>query len=1183
MEVICLSSTNYIGLTSDYIHDDTLKINQNIYYTEDGLEVPFIGALVSLGDNTINNFSNLFLTNKFTLSSVMEIEPLEHLRDEGFSTYLAYNAIGNITDESKFLVVQEPEIKVNTALCVMSGSWKSIDSRYMIDIQLLSDRLCKIYHENDNVSRYLTVDIAGGLRFAKDGNLDYLGDLSPQIFYYIYDRDQDYIIFLKNVNDIVKYVAYSSTSLTKLTLVNPLTAADIPYSSKSIFRCASRSEADNKTDLLDPWVSYERNFKTNSQDINTSRSFPNVPGNLLINSEYYNITGSSLPINVLSLKNTSTPENAQSRGNPFQNSRSDLFYESEVQFRDYKKLFTGSNQRFGNDNITIGYEAYSHDIILKSDNVTYFHIPQTFYPFIQLNINHSGLTEAGAIAGDHPLKADKIFKKLGNYKHTSEFGEIKDEASGSFLCSWLSGNWDVNSKPVWMDRYYKPSEISFFEALSTNPIQAIKYITVSDCLFSEVEDLLGDVNVFDKPSDLIFEPSAYYAYHHYGLKDVKNYINSLEPFLVQKGFDAYNFVNGAPVLENNAKPDEYIFNGDRYAISNNLSSIQTLSEFTMGFWMHNDDWNKPFGSQIIGNYINDGFGIFNQNIITPTLFVSAVTGAYILNTDLKRLKTIIYEQPAIAVLRLVPIADYYIVFQNGDIKRYNSSDTEIKSTYINEISQYTNHDYTESTLYLLCSSIEYPGEKMDIISCDLSNLDISTYTELMLDEKSQRMRCAKDPDSVMWWSGSVEDKFNVSKTVDYYNGKLCFTPGLISHRTGDTIYYLKNDKQTIVKWKEIDNITTHPVITAFHSRSQVDDFNIDYDGYIWVLANNNTYYKFDQNKQLILSGTTTNNSFTNSKIGFTASFENGEYQKKTIITQKGLIPLDKNPWLSTRYNIINEETDTFITNYYETIEADTYTPLSATGFLINIISTDGSILSSSSVIATTALNIDPTNSDFLRKTFTERYPQSNLNVKTTMVNPFDSKATKTVDTSFSLSALDPGYHHFAIRVDTHHGYISFFVDGQTVATEQFEPRKYNFNNFTRRPFLIGSSNFVNSIPLFNFLKKNTSLTTGIKIKDFYLFNRALKDADIQMLFRENSIIQDMRFTVPCGRRNYLEEVERYFRASIPGTKATLYNIIIKNSGISDLSLREEIEKRIISQLDKLAPAYAKLNKIKWIN
>jgi hypothetical protein len=108
------------------------------------------------------------------------------------------------------------------------------------------------------------------------------------------------------------------------------------------------------------------------------------------------------------------------------------------------------------------------------------------------------------------------------------------------------------------------------------------------------------------------------------------------------------------------------------------------------------------------------------------------------------------------------------------------------------------------------------------------------------------------------------------------------------------------------------------------------------------------------------------------------------------------------------------------------------------------------------------------------------------------------------------------------------------------------------------------------------------MVTGLTIKDFRIYNRALRDADIAILSKENMNIQDIVFTVPAGKRNYLEEIERYFKARIPGQKSTLYNLIIKNSGITDENLRIAFEQRLIERLRELSPVYTKLNKIKWI-
>jgi hypothetical protein len=83
--------------------------------------------------------------------------------------------------------------------------------------------------------------------------------------------------------------------------------------------------------------------------------------------------------------------------------------------------------------------------------------------------------------------------------------------------------------------------------------------------------------------------------------------------------------------------------------------------------------------------------------------------------------------------------------------------------------------------------------------------------------------------------------------------------------------------------------------------------------------------------------------------------------------------------------------------------------------------------------------------------------------------------------------------------------------------------------------------------------------------------------------RKGMEIHDIRFDVACGRRNYLEEIERYFKLNPPGSKSTLYNVTIRNSGITDPELKLQLEKRVLSLLRDSAPVYTKLSKIKWSN
>lgn len=1164
MEIVSLSSTTFIGLSTVYPYDPTLKYKENIIFTEEGFEFSQVDSMNVLNDTTVNNFSLLYLTKQQPLTSSIYIEPLKPLPDEGFSTFFVVNAINSITPFSRYWVVQEPSNQNDTAALAVTGEQAFIDNRYMFDVYFLDEKLCHIAHENNKNIWYLTVDYTGTLSFTKWGNYDYLDDASPQVFYYLYDRESDFIVFYKNVQDVSKYLAFNP-SLQNVTLVDPITGSgSTPYPTLAIWRCQARNEAPNNTKLFDPWVLYDKNFKNNTLDVNENNSLPLVNSNLLINSQHYTITGNDLQTNILSLKNTNTPEDYQSRNNPFQiNKQPSIFKEDQVTFRDYKKIFSGSPQLLGNDNISLGYESYTTDIVLKKDNVTYFHIPNNIYPFIQINIAESGLTEAGAIAGDHPLKSDKIFKKLGNYKYTSQYGETIDEATGSFLCSWLSGNPDITKQPIWVDRYYNPSKVSFFSALTTNPIQSIEYKTVFDCLADEVATILKNVAVFDKPSDLIFEPGTYYAYHHYGPNDVKNYINSLQRFLVEKGFSTYLNLDGT-----NASLDSYIeeitFDGSTYACTRSLSAIQDSGQFTLAFYLHSYDWTKPFAGQIIGNFTSDGFGIFNQNAITPTIYVPTVSGFEVFNTDYTNIKTLPYNSPPEAIIRPDGISNYFVIHKDGYWRKYNASDSLVQEIYNASLQDVLWYDTTETIAYILC---KVPGNRK-IIQVDMRTGNLVDITNNITTPStiSQNIRAANDAERGWNLGAGLSTLFRQSSTVDYYDEKFYVTPGSVSLRVGDTIFYLKNNN-TIMRWDEIERSTPLPATTAFKGYTNINDFELDYDDNLWILADNNKYFKYTTDRKFILSGefveknqdgTIKYDPYINYNVGFIADFENGNYNERVVITRLG----------------------------YEKQPAPPGMPhlsaLSASYFDFKILEKDGTLVNSVKFKGLSSECIfDPTNSDWLRRFVKQVYPKASINAKAVVSNVFDINDSYKINLVYDLSNLDPGYHHFAIRFDSYNGLMYLFVDGQEVNKAQFPPRKYKFSQFVTRPFLIGTSCFTNSVPLYQYLKKNSSLAADITMKNLYLYFTPLYYFDLAFLAREAMEINDIHFNVPCGQRNYVEEIERYFKASTPGRKSEFYNIKIKNTGITDPVLRKTLEERVIEILKQSSPAYSQLNNIKW--
>jgi hypothetical protein len=1218
MEVVSLNTVNYTGLSASYSHDQTLKFDQDFYYTDQGLNFSMVKALALTNDTTTNNYSNLFLTQLAPLTSSIYIEDLRAIPDDGITTYLATYATGGINGDSRFLVVEEPAPEIATANISMSGTSDLIDNRYFFTIRFHTADLCKIEHVHADTARYLTANVDASLNFNYDTGTDWQDDLSPQLFNYIYDKPNNAIVFYKNLNDVAYYVGTSGTNLSLLEW--SLSAIGIiPYTQGSIFSCVPRPSDPNNTQLIDPWVSYKRNFKTNTQDIEPDRSMLSVNSNLLLHNEFTNTTSNSFDLNALSLKNTSTPENYQSRNNPFGADKSVYMVDSEIDLRDYKKLYTGSHQTRGSDNITIGYEAYTTDIVLAKDKITHFHVPYNLYPFKQINIAESGLIQAGAIAGDHPVKSDKIFKKLANAQATSPFGAAADETTGSFLCSWLSGGADINVPPVWVDRYYNPSKLTFVTALTTRSLKVITYNPVFNIMIEDAGDIPGTDDVFDKPSGLVFEPGCYYAYHHYGPSDVEKYLQIFNPYLEDQGFQYYYNANVSNVLVSGLTANEYLFDGVNYAITSPLTGIQNSNQFTLAFDMYNKDWSKPFGYQVVGNFLNDGFGIFNESIVTPTFYINTPSALNIFNTDLKLIKNVPYTSTLRHIIRAGFTDNYAVIYNNGLLEWRTFDDIVLTGVNISDFTRSVDFISTgNTTAYVLCSgtATNLPSTiySIDLLNVAVTQIPLITQLTYYTDGAG---------------GNTFGDSNSLAKTIDYHNGALFLTEGTVARRLGTTIYYLPPDGLTLNAWYDIDASSDSfvNVLTAFkitQSNTKLVDFNIDFDKNLWLLTNN-AYYKYTTNKELLLSGTLTSNTTTtttayitgdDTKTTFTVANSGSLNAADYIIRNSNnyqLLPTFDYTIQSNSIVFVNPPpsravysiTRTYIVDYFNNYKVNFISEFANSTYYDRVLFTRTGYLTSGSVLSQgyqflltdmngislsstffTSQTADQkliTNTDYLREYVYDNYPDASLSFKAVTTNMYNSHDNLTSEIVFNLSALDSGYHHFAVRFDSYHGYMTLFVDGQKTKDIQFPPRKYKFSNVIYRPFIIGSACFNNSVPLFEHLQKLSYLTENIKIKNFYLYSTPLDDYDIIMHARKGANIQDIHFDIPCGRRNYTEEIERYFKATVPGGKSTQYNVLIRNTGITNASLRTELEKRILLALNKSAPAYSKLNTIKWIN
>ena len=1127
MDLKFLDKNTFPSIEFSYDLDKTVTVRNDNFENEQNLDILLYNFLKESRDESSNKYSTLYLTDRQKLSDYIEIKSLSSSSVEVFTTWLASDADKLLTTKTDFWVTEDV-LGGNTVTVdvVASGTFLEIDNRYFFDIFLLSENLCQIGHTYNNISRFMTINYLNATAntyFCLENGQNPFDPNSTQTFYYLYDRKNDFIVFYKLINDIA-YILQTEESTKDLILVPPLTSDDFAFTNDQIFRCRTRNETPNTPSVNSSWVQYVKNYLSNNMVVDDrpapvdgySPSFTNIKTNYLANMEYYNLSGSALsasklPLNILTLKNTSTPESYQSKNNPFH------IREDEILMRQYRKIASGTNQIKGNDNISLVYENFTSQKDFIPDQLTYFHAPQDLFPFKQLNIRDTGLIESGAIAGDHPLKSDKLFKKQADYKYQSSFGDTSFEQSGTFLCTWLSGS-DTNSRPVWVDRYYFPQKVSYLIALSSPVNPFITYESAEQCL-KEKLPILNQV-VVDVPSQLCFEPGILYAYHRIGKNTNNQLINSLNSFLFEKNLTYYASTTYdslcGELIPNESY--EYIFNGKQLGSTDRISFPNILSEFTICFYLHADDWKKPFANQLIGNYVNDGFGIFNINYITPFIYFSAPSALHIFNTDFDLIGTKEFNSNIQDIIKFDQLEDYFAILKNGQTVRNNTSDISLNSLTFPGVAQTRalhnindnlvlvltgggmNDFYilnTDTSLLTAASAVPYQKWAVDFTNTGFTNIIQRKNNIFLIQGKSSRLLYDD-----IWFVGSVAP----------------FT---------DILYRY--------------NTISRERISAFKF-TDLNDMNIDFDDCIWVTHGGDNITKLKSNNEIIFTKTYDLSGYSFERIDLLSYFNDLEYKKEILLISKNnnSFRVDK---MDSQGNILNTR---ILPSYLSASFTDT------------------------------------TGGDFARYYTKKQYPQYNFNTKIKVRNVYDYTDIKHLELKFDLSAFDVGYHHFAVRVDTFKGIYSLFVDGVLAESKFFDQNNYIFNNFLKEPFSVGATPFFNNEYLHTRLKQKSSyIATNCKIKNLYLYNKPLDYHDINLHVKQGEEFYPVRFDIPSGRRSYIDEIEYVFKNKIPGFKSGVFDLVIKNTGIKNTNLQLILEKQIKQTLQNILPIYTKLRNILW--
>lgn len=1110
-----LTTNNYKPVSATYGFDSQVDLQNKSIPVDGNLNVTFTPILSANADFASNNYSFLNLTKRVNLKEITDINIPENKKQPLFGLI----SVSDVDNISRYLAFSDERDDVLTGALyydqTMFSSVTGITDLNFFEIDFVTPTYCTVAHLYKNNLYYLAFDPAKTANDALNLNFVILSAFTPaneytRRFAYLYDDINNLLTLqFRTLGD--SYIVYRNNNRLDLALVTSSTIFN-NISSTAIFNVSAFRFID-LPEITVEWGSYTRALNQNNIDLDWNRSVTNLRNNFLLNQEYYNLNSKdySLPVNILTLKNQLNITNNQGRGNVF-------IDKPEVDYRTYQTLAAGGNQERGYTNLHLNYNSYSTPYIFPAGKTTWFHTPQDMYPYKKLNVAATSLIKSGAVAGDHPLRSDKIFKKLANYKKTSNQGNSTGEQTGQWLCTWLSAGPTLQSMPVWVDRFYTPDTTTPYQAINA-AASDVTYVTTYDCLNLPT-------GIYDAPSSLTFEPGCWYAYSHIGTTDIKKIIEGLKIYLQQADFDTYENTDGTSLfpIEDSAGSLTYSFDGNNFA-SFSVSDINLpVNTFTITFWADSNNWLQPKGYELGGNFNDYGFGIYNYHFVTPIIFYLKQGKLLALNRDLEELTTFDTSLSTFGnierIFRRDPLNTFHVLTDQQIILEYDIKETLVDATSqlsgVKGLPIYTMND--ESRGIMLYADNTYKAINL------FSNLQ-ETVSSLKV----------------------IGDSSEIKEITKFNNGQIAQIAGTQTQIFGNNAYFLSAGSI------QYYNTQTEVLTSFLTNKTNFACFCIDKFSNTWAASGNqiNIYNNIGILTKTIFLTADVSISTTPLKIQnitFLENFIAGELITDTLISASGskegytVAYRLNNRYLVEKSKLIQTDRDLLINpdpsnhKFNYSYIRNRYTPESYT-FKIRL--------------------YNPLNTEDLE------IPQ--ITVQATDLNRGSHHFAIVCDSTQGTLTV----------------YVDKQLYGQASFTPQkynFTPLITN-RVFAGATTFYGGLLLADYLDK-NKVVKSSYFCKGFDVQRLYFYNRALDYYDVAMHYGEKISPKTLTWDVPSGRRNFTESISRFFKQKIPGAKSGLFNLWINSNLLSDQS-KQILEVAIAEKIKNLTPAYSRLNSINW--
>lgn len=1050
-----------------------------------------------------------------------------------------------------------------------TGSIWNLGSSNMYDIEFLNANQCYISKLRNSITGLSQSQTREYLGPALAEDVNFLTFTStPYIFNYIYNEQANTIVFYLN------YIpaGSSSTSLFMISYeqnrvvlksVDAYSVSDLGlFSLSSIFCLSYRSPASRLQEFTTNYNAYKRSYYPTAET-SICDSYAGLKNNYLVSTNTV-FTDNKFRVNFQPLKNqldlnyNFTATNSFS-GQPFEN-------------RDYQSIVSGTDQELGFPDLALTFYTYNAPITFKKGALTYFHFPVSATPFDKLNVNDSTLVDCGSFAGQNPLDADKVFKKL---LPTVAGNAIDNNQTGTYLCTWLYIS-SFESRPVWLDRYYNPNYTSLETAYTQNFNS--DFLNIVTTLSSQ------QFAYFDKISDLTFEPNGTYSYYRLSEADIQRINTNL--YENQINNDAINVYDANLNLQT-VDAASFFYDDNTGLLSQNTSAT---GDFSICFNITSADFKKKFGNTLLNNFYNlNGLSVTNYDNLNNLILFTSGSEIIVSDTNFNPLRNIkvLLEKSTFNTPDAILSLDY-----NNNVEGFYVTSIETLSCntaidlnvgpsnaefYLSKLDK----NFTTLNTILLTS---FSGGTYNFVS---SNIDDSYYYALFntfntnVDIANQNYFLIKYPLSGLMFSQPIDPPVNLQlprwgtangNNFTISNFTLFKNTYNFSLSAGTPIYYITDYSNNSIctdinnrAWYVFNDILYHSVTDL----GGLSGFNL-------------TYLKDSDNNQTITNVTTDNegNIYLISDNGITSYLYKLDNNRKPIYFKSLSSSFGTD---TTKYLDIIYVSNRGLIEPRPYVIYDPYQPssLSARSFKeVNIFDAEGNLIYIKPLeYETDTFNISYQNRKGLRRTLSNVEQVNNSFETDTNPIKFNYYVSdivgdiEKITLQTDLETLANQDLFFTFTFDSLTGISKLYINSILVDESDTTNVKY-----AKTP--ISGAIALNSISLTDPALETTQFKSkNLEMYDIKAFNQVLTKYDIRNLFIRTSKISDVSWNVPAGKRNITETIQQNFKFSLPGYKTNLFDILVTGAqGLNEVQ-RETIAAKIREYVKGNIPINTIINEV----